>query len=139
MILSTIFSSFQGKIYLGIVTLSTMFAISEIILGQIIASIPPTLAVIISLVVLTRKQDRIAEAVDGKLSQLMTAEKGVSKAEGVAEERADAHAIKKEEAIAKAADAVATAVLPGSSVDNPVHTRTSNTPEDPVNVKPVKE
>lgn len=52
-----------------------------------IAAAPPTAAVIITAIVLARGQKKMGEALDGKLTQLMTAEKGVSKAEGVAEER----------------------------------------------------
>ena len=71
--------------------MTQLLAISDAILGEIISSVPPTLAVFVTLFVLRAGQKRNAVALDGKLTQLMTAEKGMARAEGVAQERDRKH------------------------------------------------
>lgn len=56
----------------------------------LIAAAPPTAAVIVTCIVLMKGQQKMATAMDGKLSQLLVAEKGVAKAEGKEEERVEA-------------------------------------------------
>lgn len=67
----------------------TLLALSDANVGHLISAIPPTLAVLVSLFVLRAGQKRNAVALDGKLEQLMAAEKGVARAEGAAQERSE--------------------------------------------------
>lgn len=90
MIIPAILSTIEGKLLVLLSLINSSMAISDVVLGELISSIPPTLAVLLSLFVLVRKQDKMEKAMDGKLTQLIIAEKGKSAGEAVAQERVEA-------------------------------------------------
>lgn len=91
---------------------------SDVVLVAIIMAVPSTIAAVSSflngkaIAGVKGGQAKMAEALDGKLTKLMEAEKGVSKAEGVAQER--------------------------DRVDSPSEVQVVNTPENPVPIMPTK-
>lgn len=99
-------------IFIG--TTVSALALSEDLTGQLIVALigalPPTAAVIVTLISLKRGQKEMTIALDGKLEKLMLAEKGVSKAEGIAEERAGSYERTAQESPAKTAAIVAATV-----------------------------
>jgi hypothetical protein len=124
MILPAILSTLKGKVLLGLMALLSTFAVSEVIFGQLIASVPPTLAVIVSLIVLVRGQKQTLVAMDGKLDAFMDAKVAAAKSAGKEEERVEARARQGEAAMAVQA-----------ASPTPVIVQNSET--NPANVKPV--
>lgn len=118
MIIPAILCTFKGKLLLGVVAIGSTIAISEVVLGQLIASIPPTLAVIVSLLVLKRGQREMLIAVDGKLDAFMDAKVAAGKAAGREEERVEARARHGEAAIA-AQSAAPAEVIQVNPPENP--------------------
>lgn len=103
MILPVILSTVKGKILLGVAGLLTTLAVSEVIVGQLIAAVPPTAAVIVTLIVLRTGQKKNAAALDGKLDAFMDAKVEAGRLAGKEEERVEARAREGEAAIAQQA------------------------------------
>lgn len=154
MIIPAILCTLKGKLLLDIWAVFTTIAVTEAFLGQLMIAVivaligaaPPTAAIII----MSRKQsaerrtqnDEVLKAVDGQTSKLVEATQKFSHLAGKEEERVESRLREGEAAIAQAAAAAVVLpgapVLPGSSAESPVHTKITNTTEDPANVKPVK-
>lgn len=139
-----IFANCKGEAAgLAVIVFISTIAISEALTGQLIVALigalPPTAAVIVALMSLKRGQKEMATALDGKLNQLMAAEKGVSKAEGVKEERAEARVRSEAPVSAEViATTVAAAVAAVSTPDPDAVQKMEvvNTEDNPVPVKP---
>lgn len=124
MILPAILCTLKGKLLLGVAAIGSTIAVSEVILGQLIAAIAPTLMVVIALVTLMRGQKQMLITLDGKLEELVSAKVAAGRAEGKEQERVENRARQGEAAIA-------------SAHASPTSVIVENTPENPANVKPV--
>lgn len=119
-IVKTLFSGKLGQLFLWSLPVFTTVAVTEAFVGQIIvaliAAIPPTAAVIITLVVLARGQGKMHKSLDGKLTELVQAKTDVARAEGKQEERTEERDRAREDAPAVAA-AIANAAAAAVKTD----------------------
>lgn len=125
MILPTILWTFKGKLLLGLSALFTTFAVSEVIMGHLIAAIAPTLMVGIALVTLMRGQKQMLITLDGKLEELVNAKVAAGRAEGKEQERVESRVRQGEAALAK-------------ELSGPSPVIVENTKDNPAHVKPVE-